>query len=181
MTPDLAEETRAEGLVPPRPNLGPEPWSEPSNMPIGWGIFLLIVVATVLIWRWVRRRGKVVAAGSSKVDETMPEVDPSPRLRLIASSERVRVALIDAFGPAWGSRTTEEIVDDPRLIDRVSPEDLASLDEFLQLSDRAKFADHEPIDGWEAWSGGFVARLSEKAGESKCEELNRQAAKFAKN
>ncbi len=87
------------------------------------------------------------------------EPDGSPGQRLIASSEAVRGALIEAFGPAWGSKTTEEIGDDPALLERIDPDQVERLVAFLKGADRAKFASVEPdsLEDWEAWAASFVS------------------------
>jgi hypothetical protein len=157
------EPTSAETLVPPRPNLGPEPWPEPSRWSDAagwWGASLALILLILLaLWRR-RRRGR----SARPIEPPSPSIDPDgpPRQRLIASSEVIRGALIGAFGPAWGSKTTEEIGDDPSLGERIGAAEVERLVAFLRLADRAKFASSEPEspDDWEAWSAGFVEGLA---------------------
>lgn len=49
--------------------------------------------------------------------------------------------MAEAFGAAWLAKTTEEIANDPVLVDRIGPEPAAQLIAFLAEADRAKFAD----------------------------------------
>ncbi len=157
------EPTSAESLVPPRPNLGPEPWPESPRWAdaAGWWGASLALILLILLALWRRRRrpgaGLAMAFLSPSIDPDCP-----PRQRLIASSEVIRGALIGAFGPTWGSKTTEEIGDDPSLLERIDPLEVERLVAFLRLADRAKFASGEPEspDDWEAWAAGFVEGLA---------------------
>jgi hypothetical protein len=153
------EETKGESLVPPRPNLGPEPWPEPDRWPgaVWWGPGLALLVVY-----WIgRRRRKAKPVISGEIQAEPVESDGSPRQRLIAASEVVRSALIGAFGPAWGSKTTEEIGADRTLLEFIEPDEVARLLGFLKGADRAKFASGEPDwpDDWEAWVASFVEGL----------------------
>lgn len=155
--------SRAEEIVPPRPNLGPEPWDDRAAWP-GWvGPASLGLVATLVVvrWRLRERRRRPATAGPGPASGT-PDADASPRRRLIAASEAVRGALIAAFGPAWGSKTTEEIAAEPGLADRLGPERADGLVAFLRLADRAKFAGDEspPDEEAASWAARFVAGLA---------------------
>ena len=152
-------------VVLPRPNLGPEPWAEPEPAfgPFGWvsGSILLILALTLTIrrWRWgLRRRSTIDPA-----DSTTPnlEAESSPSRRLIASSRGVRAALIAEFGPGWGSRTTEEIANDPSLADRLGTELAGKVVAYLLRVDRAKFAgeEFEDSDEWIAQARSFLDRF----------------------
>jgi Domain of unknown function (DUF4381) len=165
------DEPKAESLVPPRPNLGPEPWPEAPRWEriAGWA-GLSIAFALILIGLWVRKRRrsarKLTDALKSLTLANEPE--PTPRERLIATSEHVREALIRAFGPGWRSKTTEEISIGPGLIERLDPAEIDHLIAFLKLADRAKFAEGEPetVEDWALWSDRIVARLESRS-ESK--------------
>lgn len=153
----------APPIVLPRPNLGPEPWPEPSPWPvaIGWLAFGLILALAFITWK-IRRSPR--AGGIAPGESQGPRVDPdeTPRQRLIALSETVRGGLIAEFGPAWGSKTTEEIGQEPDLIGRLEPVEVDRLVEFLKLADRVKFASAEPesVEDWEPWASGFVSGLA---------------------
>ena len=157
------EKTAAESLVPPRPNLGPEPWPEPSGWPgtRGWAGLVVALIVAAVAWRAVRRR----TAGAAVAVEAGPppdDRDQSPGRRLIAASEVVRTALIEAFGPAWGSRTTEEVADDPTLAGRLDPAEVDRLVGLLREADRVKFGSAEPdaADDWEVWASGLASALA---------------------
>jgi len=153
---------RDEEIVPPRPNLGPEPWVVRSDWPGGPGPWLgaigLALILAIVRWRKRRLMGRPI--GESPGDPPA-EAEPSPRRRLIGASEAVRGALIEAFGPGWGSKTTEEIAADPGLSERLDPDRAEGLLAFLRLADRAKFAGDEPAGADEAlaWADAFVAGL----------------------
>jgi hypothetical protein len=161
---DTPGSTAAETLVPPRPNLGPEPWPEASRWPVaaGWGGVGVALVLLVLLATWRRRRRTGRAVESTNLLAASIDPDSPPRQRLIASSAIVRGALIGAFGPGWGSKTTEEIGDDLALLDRIGPDEGGRLVAFLRLADRAKFASPEPEspEEWEAWAALFVEGLA---------------------
>ena len=125
------------------------------------GGVLLALLLLLGFWR-SRRRRKVRLVGPTEVPTSPIGPDAPTRLRLIASSDVVRGALIGAFGPAWASKTTEEIGDDPALLAKIGPPEVDRVAAFLRLADRAKFAsgEPEPPDGWEAWASGFVEGLA---------------------
>ena len=100
---------------------------------------------------------------------------PSRRERLIALSRAVREALVARFGPAWRSKTTEEIAREAGLAEAFGPEDAARLLRFLQEADRAKFADEgEPPstpspDPEEDWVEEFLASAGARPERSRQE------------
>ena len=68
-------------LVPPRPNLGPEPWDEPDSwrayLPALGVVFALVIVVTFAAWRMrrVRARGRHALPGPIRV----PHRSAAPR------------------------------------------------------------------------------------------------------
>jgi hypothetical protein len=139
----LAQAMTAEPIVPPRPNLGPEPMRAPGPGLAAVLGFLVaaIVLAGLLVWavrRWRRSRARLLtpleAAGSKRV---LPK---SPRIRLILFAELIRQALVKRFGPHWGAKTTEEIVVEPILAELLGLERKEELARILRVGDRAKFA-----------------------------------------
>lgn len=160
--------TTPAAIAPPRPNLGPEPWSDPP----GWGPALVPAAISLgfalILARWLlrrRRAAKADAVRGPSPAEAVVEVDPSPRRLLIASSESVRTALIAAFGPTWGSKTTEEVAADLAVVERLGSERAKALVGFLRLADRAKFAGDESLaaEGAMSWAAGFVEALTAEA------------------
>lgn len=155
-------------LVPPRPNLGPEPWVETrprgADLP-ALGVYLALAIAIIgASWRLRRLRARGHPAPRMSGTTAGPMGDPpSRRQRLIALSGAVREAFVVRFGPAWRSKTTEEIAREVDLAEAFGPEDAARLLRFLQHADRAKFADERepglppsPDDG-EDWVQEFIA------------------------
>ncbi len=160
-------------LVPPRPNLGPEPLTGPGSLTGSW-LFLGLVlglVALLLGWRRVRvktRRGEPRVALTALLDRT-PD---SPRVEMVAWSEAVREALVVRFGPAWRAKTTEEMAADSTLLDALGPERTGELVRFLKVADHAKFAVRGgPLadaqsDAWRSWVAVFVSESASAAGAS---------------
>ncbi len=156
-------------LVLPRPNLGPEPWSDPVAP---WGVTGLIVGSCLVVavlglvglrWRALRVRP---AVGLASELGTLADADPTPSRRLIASSPAVRAALIAEFGSTWGARTTEEIAHDPALLDRLGPDLARAVVAYLERVDRVKFAGEEPedADAWIESARSFLAQFPRRPG-----------------
>lgn len=162
--PREQEETRPETLVPPRPNLGPEPWPDDSRgYPLViWWILAVALLALLVAGRLRKVQRKCRLTEGIVMPDPSRDADPSNRQRLIAASELVRGALIDAFGSGWGSKTTEEIGNGSGLVDKLGASDVERLVEFLQEADRVKFAEAEPsrFDEWEPWAETFVKELA---------------------
>ncbi len=129
----------ARGLVPPRPNLGPEPWSDPPPI----ALFLCVAGALaclLLIWlvRGRLRRVRARRAGLAVSSQGPP--DTTPRGRLVALSHSMRDVLANQFGSAWRAKTTEELSAEPQLAERLGPDQLQELIRFLDQVDQLKFA-----------------------------------------
>ncbi len=127
-------------LVPPRPNLGPEPLEPPwpaTAILLGVGAGLMIVL--LLAWRLRRRKPRSPPPPARAVP---PEIDSgSPREQMIARSTAVREALSIRFGNGWRAKTTEEIAADTGLANALGADRAEWLIGFLREADRAKFAD----------------------------------------
>jgi len=155
------------GLVPPRPNLGPEPW--PGDQPIAGVLIaagaLAVLVLAWFFWRLIRRR-RARSGTSSLVAPNQP--DATPRGQLVALSDSIREALIGQFGTAWRAKTTEELSADTQLEHALGREPLQELIRFLDQVDHLKFAPersnhHDGSLQWElaAWQPR-VANLVKK-------------------
>jgi hypothetical protein len=127
------------GLVPPRPNLGPEPWTD--DPPIMAVVVATVAVASLLsawlLWRLFRRR-RARAARPSVIGGNPP--DDTPRGQILALSDSIREALIRQFGTAWRAKTTEELAEDSQLEQALGQEPLEELIRFLDRVDLLKFA-----------------------------------------
>jgi hypothetical protein len=131
--------TAPGGLVPPRPNLGPEPWSESQSPQVALiALTLLVLMAAAAIYAiWRRRRN------ARRNDDKRPPVDrpdATARERLIGLSGSLREALSDRFGPAYRARTIEELFADSQLGEALGVEPLEQLTHFLVQVDQLKFA-----------------------------------------
>ncbi len=138
-------------LVPPQPNLGPEPLPEPGSV-VHALLALVFVIAGLsqlgLILRLLRKLRNRRRLRALRVEQARPAAVPgSLRDQIIARSQEVRAALAARFGPSWRAMTTEEIAAGPALADHLGPDRAARLIAFLGAADRAKFAgedDSEP-------------------------------------
>ena len=132
----------ARSLIPPRPNLGPEPWPKPRSPELYWLAASIPTLALIgwVFWKLVRRRVTRSGTGATAADQ----VDPTPRGRLVALANSTKIALATQFGPTWRAKTTEELAADPVLAELLGPEPLGELIEFLDGIDRLKFAPERP-------------------------------------
>lgn len=141
-------------IVPPRPNLGPEPWPSPEPWP--WFVGLGAVAGFVVFL--IRRRGrraKAVEASPTVEAGGTAAIEPEPE-----SADRVRSALVRAFGPGWRARTTEEVAASADLTARFGEEAAARVVDYLRAIDRAKFSG-DP-DGPDDELGGWAARFADE-------------------
>jgi hypothetical protein len=143
----------ARGLVPPRPNLGPEPWREPqaaSWLLLAIGIGLAAVAVVLLAWLWRRRRVAVRARRPASAVDGLAAVDPTPRDRLVGLSEAIRDALTTQFGSSCRAKTTEELSADERLAELLGDEGFRELIRFLDRIDLVKFAPERSANNGDA-------------------------------
>lgn len=160
-------------LVPPRPNLGPEPWRESystTTLLVGAATLLAVALAAWWAWRryryWRRRRNKPA------LDVPAIHQDDSPAGKLLDLAAEVRGALITRFGPALRARTTEEIAADPEMREFLGDERLDLLIRLLAEADHWKFATRPEngrersvladLPAWDAWRGSLLADLAVK-------------------
>ena len=160
---------KARGLVPPRPNLGPEPWREPDPTPRLLLAMAVVAVGLLLVaWAWRRRRSLRIrrsglpGGGSSTADL-------GPRGRLVGLSETIRDALTAQFGSSFRAKTTEELSADERLVELLGEVGFRELMQFLDRIDRLKFArersdDHDDelsqtLTTWEPLVTALAARI----------------------
>jgi hypothetical protein len=154
-------------LVPPRPNLGPEPWPRSRPLDPFW-LFLAIPTSVFVLWalmRFLRRR----LARSRPDRAALADLDLTPRGRLVALSTSTKHALTARFGPTWRAKTTEELAAEPILAEVLGPEPLKDLIEFLDRIDRLKFAAERPdqirqpledeLAGWNPRISSVIARI----------------------
>jgi hypothetical protein len=164
-------EPTARSLVPPRPNLGPEPWSEIPGRGRTWLVVpvLVALVGAWLAWRIVRARRKRSSQGAVSLEP----LDESPRGRLVALSSSAKTALAARFGPAWRAKTTEELAVEPALAELLGPDLLRELIEFLDRTDRLKFAPHrsnhtgrsleEEVAAWHPRVAGLIGKIGSRS------------------
>jgi hypothetical protein len=160
-------------LVPPRPNLGPEPMT-PRPSTLGLILILLLVAAGTLgllgLVHDLRRLRRREPSRAERLGMPTGPFD-SRREQMAACSAAVRAALAARFGARWHARTTEEIANDATLAETLGPEHSAQLIQFLSMADRAKFDDREGLqsplpDAAPEWLAGFVASPLPAAGAS---------------
>ena len=93
----------------PRPNLGPEPWSDLGWGWTGWwvaGSVCFVVLTLVLVWS--RARGRTVAAVTEGDGGGDPSISSGAAI-LIRRAEAIREALATRGGTTWRAKTTEEV------------------------------------------------------------------------
>ncbi len=154
-------------LIPPQPNLGPEPWSTTPSLEPVWLLVaaLFAIIAAWLAWRIIRRR----RIRSPERPVSPDALDESPRGRLVALSASAKTALATRFGSAWRAKTTEELAVEPALAELLGPEMLRELIEFLDRIDRLKFAprrsNHAPqsleeeLAAWNPRVAGLIGKI----------------------
>jgi hypothetical protein len=159
-------------LVPPRPNLGPEPWSEVRSS--RWPVLAILILAMVLLGGWtvLRRRRKARDTRKATAGRVI-SLDDSPSGKLLNLADEVRGTLITRFGPAMRARTTEEIAADPQVKDVLGAERLDPLIRLLAEADRWKFANQPgngreqslltDLSGWNAWHEALLADNAARA------------------
>ena len=143
-------------VVLPRPNLGPEPWPDTPLWPWVVAAGLLIPLTVWIVRRLQKRRH------ARKADAAMPALEngvataPAPEL-----TDRVRSALVRAFGPNWRARTTEEVAASPDLAARFGEEVAGRVVDYLRAVDRAKFSDDPagPPDELDWWAARFAEEV----------------------
>ena len=131
----------------------------------------MVIAVTVAGWRLRRLRNRRSSRPSDgRLDRRTDRPPPSRREHLIALSRAVREALVARFGPAWRSKTTEEIAREAGLAEAFGPEDAARLLRFLQEADRAKFAEEgeppgnpSPTMGTTGWKNSSRRRVQTEA------------------
>ena len=164
---------KAKGLVPPQPNLGPEPWPEPDAtmrllLSLGIAAAALVLLAA---WAWsgrARRRAQKQRAASSG----LAPADPTPREQLVGLSVTIRDALTAQFGVSCRAKTTEELSADARLADLLGADGFQELMQFLDRIDLLKFAPErsnhrdealqEALKAWEPRVSALAARIRVK-------------------
>jgi hypothetical protein len=129
------------GLVPPRPNLGPEPWQDVRPMSRTYPALAVLALLLIAVLLWRRRRRKAARDGrDTGATGDLAGADPSPRDRLVALSGSLRDALTVPFGNSCRAKTTEELAADSRLEQLLGDGELRELIRFLDQIDRLKFA-----------------------------------------
>jgi hypothetical protein len=163
----------ARGLVPPRPNLGPEPWTDAQPI---WPLLLAAGVLACLLFAWLvlgrRRRGSVRANGLG-IPNASPR-DATPRGRLVTHSDTIRDMMATQFGIAWRAKTTEELSAETLLEQVLGRDQLQELICFLDQADQLKFAPersnhhHELLEQelatWEPRLADLKSKIQAKSG-----------------
>jgi hypothetical protein len=137
------------GLVPPRPNLGPESWSDARPSPVA-GIVAVAALGGLLIawllWSWRKK----MRARIRRDHKTQSPNDATPQGRLVAFSSSIRQTLADRFGTAWRAKTTQELATEDLLVEMLGYEQLDELIRFLDFVDHLKFAPERSSNNHEA-------------------------------
>lgn len=143
-------------IVLPRPNLGPEPWPATPIWPWLVGAGVLAVLVALLVRRFRRRAWARKAEAASPNPRIEGQTSPTPEL-----TDRVRSALVRAFGPGWRARTTEEVAASPDLAARFGEEVAGRVVDYLRAVDRSKFSGDPagPADELDWWASRFAEEV----------------------
>jgi hypothetical protein len=152
----------ARVLVPPRPNLGPEPWSEERSSL--WPLLGVGLVLAAAVWMISRRRRKRRAVSPPKPVTSLD----TPDAQLLSLAVQARETLATRFGPSLRARTTEEISNDAVVKEALGDDHFQSLIRLLSTADHWKFASApengqtesllEELPHWSAWQGTLPSR-----------------------
>jgi hypothetical protein len=150
-------------LVPPRPNLGPEPFE--TSAPWRWAAGPAAVGLAVVAAAWWARSRRGTRRPTTTVKEPMEATRPSPDEAILALADRAREALVSRFGESFRAKTTEEVAPNPDVVSSFDAETRERLAELLRHADLVKFAgrgvgvspeDFTEAGQWAEWVEGFV-------------------------
>jgi hypothetical protein len=175
----LAQAAAGAALVPPRPNLGPEPMHAPAlglATVLGFAAALIIMGSLLRRLAWRRRQARARRLATGADPGAQPALPTSLRLRSIVYAEMLRHALVTRFGPKWAARTTEEIVAEPDVAALLGPERTEQLARLLRAGDCAKFAaerlDATQGDDWETLVPALVEAIAPAAAAGATSTIN---------
>lgn len=144
-------------MVPPRPNLGPEPLTEPGS---AWRWIAILTCLVVLgIGLAVRTWGKWPR--TARIPGPIEKPPTRNLAPIVVLAEIARDSLVVRFGASWRAKTTEEIADDNVLAETIGAEDAGRLVALLIEADRVKFSVETASDQggevWADWVEAFAA------------------------
>lgn len=145
-TADLAQTNALRDIKPPVEIASGWAW-------IGWVLLVLAVAASAfLLWRfWRKRRAQALVVppvpahirAKEKLRQALALIG-QPREFCILVSDTLRWYLEERFDFRAPERTTEEFLYELQSTDRLTPDQKASLADFLKRCDLVKFAKYEP-------------------------------------
>ena len=151
-------------ILPPRPNLGPEPWPVSDDSALWW-LLSAVPVGLFVAW-WCVRRRQVAETGK----QAAPRINSAAVTAsdsLIHLTDQVREAMSRHLGSSWGAMTTEEIAIELPRIEGIDPSLCSRTIVYLLAADSAKFAGGEILSDRfaeaELWAAELLSALS-KAG-----------------
>jgi len=148
-------------LIPPRPNLGPEPFEKSSRVD-AWPVAAAVAFVGIVLWLVLRRRARRIAGMTT----AQPASGDTPADALHALADSVRAQLVLRFGDPWRARTTEQIAESAAVAEALGPESFHKLIEFLQAVDVVKYSGQEHGDSdairaeWSDWAAHFVTEAA---------------------
>ncbi|HUC83724.1 MAG TPA: hypothetical protein VL970_00920 [Candidatus Acidoferrales bacterium] len=138
---------------------------------LGWGLILAaLVLAALILWRWLKRRKlKVVlpppvpahVRAKQKLQEALALIS-QPKPFVIAVSNTARIYLEERFNFHAPERTTEEFLWELGGTKLLLPDQKESLGNFLESCDLVKFAKYEPGEKELLGLHGAAVRLVEE-------------------
>jgi hypothetical protein len=138
-------------ILPPRPNLGPEPLpppDEPAFGPLAWIAAIGLPALALFGWVLLRRRRKPAAPHEpGAIETTRADLGDAHPSSIVAAAEMARKLVAARLGPDWLARTTEELTADPAVARSLTAATRTRLEALLQAADRAKFAPGSGVAG----------------------------------
>lgn len=165
-------------ILPPRPNLGPEPWDDRSFTDLFIIIAFVLFVINALLFIYKLLMDIRGSARSNRSSSTENPANDDPKAVWVAWSNRVRAALDREFGAGHSARTTEEIEGDSAIKTGMNADRRDRLIAFLRAADQAKFGgesialDPETRSIWDDWVQEFC-RSCESLSEGQSAKQNR--------
>jgi hypothetical protein len=145
-------------LIPPRPNLGPEPFEKPSRVN-AWPVAAAVTFVVIVLCLVLRRRARRIAVSTT----AQPASGNTPADAVHALADSVRAQLVLRFGDPWRARTTEQIAESHAIAEALGAESFQMLVAFLQAVDVVKYSGQENANSdtiraeWSNWAAHFVA------------------------
>jgi hypothetical protein len=155
-------------ILPPRPNLGPEPLpplEDPALVGLAWTVVACLLALLAIGWLFLRRRRKAPSTEAPRKRPSLPQEPVDLAVdSVVSAAEQARRLVAHRFGHDWLARTTDELLDDPAVTQTLHSSTRSRLEALLLAADRVKFAarNGEPVldQGWDELLSTLRSELS---------------------